>query len=461
MGKPDIMFSSSCFIDWTQWYNSPSGESSMYQFRDPVHGFIEVTEDELRIVNSAPFQRLRNVRQLATTYLVYHGAEHTRFGHSLGVMHLTSRVFDSITRKNPNLFSDNREENERKVAWYRQILRLIGLTHDLGHAPFSHASEELFEHGKEHEDYTKQIICETEIADYIRAIGAKCKQIYGDAYDISPELIWMIYDGKDVTDEKFIVPDFIFLKSLMDGELDCDKMDYLLRDSLYCGVTYGKYDLGRFISTLTVYKRDNQLQLAIERGGVQALEEFILARYFMFIQVYFHKTRRYLDKILVRSLKAILPNGKYPDDIQEYLKWDDVRVLNLIADSDNPNVDDYRNRKIMTCVHESKAHAEKEVKVSMNLVTAILQKDFGDQVLFDSVDKAAHKLSPVLLNANDDSGKGIMILNERTGSVTNLMEESIILSSIVRPISINRIYANREIKDDVKKRIEEIYGGNI
>ena len=88
----------------------------MYQFRDPVHGFIEVTEDELRIVNSAPFQRLRNVRQLATTYLVYHGAEHTRFGHSLGVMHLTSRVFDSITRKNPNLFSDNREENERTVA---------------------------------------------------------------------------------------------------------------------------------------------------------------------------------------------------------------------------------------------------------------------------------------------------------------------------------------------------------
>lgn len=90
------------------------------------------------------------------------------------------------------------------------------------------------------------------------------------------------------------------------------RMDYLLRDSLYCGVTYGKYDLDRFVSTLTAYKHNNQLQLAIERGGVQALEEFVLARYFMFIQVYFHKTRRYLDKVLVKGLKAVLPNGKYP-----------------------------------------------------------------------------------------------------------------------------------------------------
>ena len=76
----------------------------MYQFRDPVHGFIDVSEDELKIINSAPFQRLRNIHQLATTYLVYHGAEHTRFGHSIGTMHLTSRAFDSVTQKTPNLF---------------------------------------------------------------------------------------------------------------------------------------------------------------------------------------------------------------------------------------------------------------------------------------------------------------------------------------------------------------------
>lgn len=433
----------------------------MYQFRDPVHGFIEVTENELNIINSAPFQRLRNIRQLATTYLVYHGAEHTRFGHSIGVMHLTSRVFDSVVRKNPNLFSDDSEENKKREEWYRQILRLIGLTHDLGHAPFSHASEELFEPGKKHEDFTRLIICETEIADHIKAIGEEFKKKYGDSYDITPDLVWMIYEGKDITNEKFIIPDFLFLKSFMDGELDCDKMDYLLRDSLYCGVTYGKYDLSRFVSTLTAYKHDNQIQLAIERGGVQALEEFILARYFMFIQVYFHKTRRYLDKALVKSLKAVLPNGKYPNEIHEYLKWDDVKVLSLIADSEDSDVVAYRDREIMTCVLESKAHAEKAEKKNTSLVFSLLQKDFGDQVLYDSVDKAAHKLHPVLLDASDDSGKGIMILDEKTRQPTNIMEESLILGSIVIPISINRIYANRDVKDAVLKRIEEINSGNI
>ena len=433
----------------------------MYQFRDPIHGFIEVTEQELKIINSAPFQRLRNIRQLATTYLVYHGAEHTRFGHSIGVMHLTSRVFDSVISKNPNLFSNDDKENEKKVKWYRQLLRLIGLTHDLGHAPFSHASEELFEQGMEHEDYTKLIICETEIAGYIREIGEQYKQQFGDGFDITPELVWMIYEGKDVTNERFIFPDFMFLKSFMDGELDCDKMDYLLRDSLYCGVTYGKYDLNRFVSTLTAYKQEKLIQLAIERGGVQALEEFVLARYFMFIQVYFHKTRRYLDKALVKSLKAILPGEKYPKDIHEYLKWDDTKVLNLFANSDNTDVDNFRNRSIMTCVFESKAHAGSAEKKNANLIFRLLKKEFRDQVLYDSVDKAAHKLRPVLLDANDESGKGIMILDEKTGLTTNIMEESIILKSLINPISISRIYADRDVKDDILKRIDEINNGNV
>ena len=428
----------------------------MYQFRDPVHGFIEVSEEELKIINSAPFQRLRNIRQLATTYLVYHGAEHTRFGHSIGVMHLASRAFDSVVKKNPNLFSDDIDENSRKTKWYRQLLRIIGLTHDLGHAPFSHASEELFEKGKEHEDFTKLVICETEIADYINDIGKHFKEKFGDAYDITPELVWMIYEGKNITDEKFILPDFLFLKSFMDGELDCDKMDYLLRDSLYCGVSYGKYDLDRFISTLTAYKSENKLQLAIERGGVQALEEFILARYFMFIQVYFHKTRRYLDKALVKSLKKVLPDGKYPNCISDYLKWDDVRVLDLIAKSNDPDVVEYRNRKIMTCVLETKPHAEKAEKKNTRLIYRELQQKFGDSVLYDSVDKTAHKLTPVILNGDDDSGKGIMIINEKNNAITNLMEESIILESIVRPISINRIYSKRELKDEVIKTIAEI-----
>lgn len=428
-----------------------------------MHGFINVSDEELKIINSPPFQRLRNIRQLATTYLVYHGAEHTRFGHSIGVMHLTSRVFDSITQKNTAIFSDDPEENRCKTAWYRQLLRLIGLVHDLGHAPFSHASEELFPDGKDnkkltHEHFTHLIICKTEIAGYILKIGEKFKEQYGDKYDITPDLVWMIYDGKDVTDERFIFPDFLFLKSFVDGELDCDKMDYLLRDSLYCGVSYGTYDLDRFISTLTVHKQGNQLQLAIERGGVQALEEFILARYFMFIQVYFHKTRRYLDKSLIKVLKAILPEGKYPSTIQDYLKWDDVHVLYLVSQSDDADVVAFKQRKIMSCALESMAHAGRAEKNNAKLIYNFLQQEYGGKVLYDSVDKAAHRLTPALLTPQDDSGKGIMILDEKTKEVANIMEESVILDSIVKPISINRIYADKDIFSDVIKKIQELQG---
>ena len=428
----------------------------MFQFRDPVHGFIEVSEDELNIINSAPFQRLRYIRQLATTYLVYHGAEHTRFGHSIGVMHLASRVFDSVIAKNKNLFSDNDDENERKVKWYRQILRIIGLTHDLGHAPFSHASEDLFENGEKHEDYTKHILLETEIAEHIKVLGQKFKEELGEQYDITPELVWMIYEGKDVTNEKFIYPDFLFLKCFLDGELDCDKMDYLLRDSIYCGVSYGRYDLDRFVSTLTVHKNENTLQLAIERGGIQALEEFVLARYFMFIQVYFHKTRRFLDKMLINSLKAILPGGKYPTDVKEYLKWDDVRVLVLIAESSSVDVKAFKNREIMTCVLESKAHSKKTDKLNAKLIFKELEKEYSDRVVFDSVDKTAHKLNPYLISSDDDSGKGIMIVDEKSGDVKNIMEESMILNSIVDPIMINRIYVDKSIAANAIKKIKEL-----
>lgn len=138
----------------------------MPKFRDPIHGFIYATDLETEIIDSAPFQRLRNIKQLAMSNLVYHGAEHTRFGHSLGVMHLVDRAFKSVLanykeQTGQDLF------DERKAAFYCQILRLIGLTHDIGHAPFSHASESVFPEGMSHEDFSERIIQETEVADCI------------------------------------------------------------------------------------------------------------------------------------------------------------------------------------------------------------------------------------------------------------------------------------------------------
>ena len=138
------------------------------------------------------------------------------------------------------------------------------------------------------------------------------------------------------------------------------------------------------------------------------------------------------------------------------LKWDDVQVLHLFSESEDPAVLAFKSRKIMTCVHESKAHAEKSEKKTARLIFSLLRSEYGDRVLFDSVDKAAHKLTPFLLEPHDDSGKGIMILDEKTGDVKNIMEESLILNSIVAPIWINRIYAAKSIADEVRKTIKEL-----
>lgn len=148
-------------------------------------------------------------------------------------MHLVTKAFNSAIQG----FED--EFPEPKRAWYEQLLRLIALLHDIGHAPFSHASEKLFSDGMEHEDYTVKIINETEIAGSILEIGQEFVGRYGEEYNITPKLLCDIYRGRDAGPNS----EFMFLKSFMDSELDCDKMDYLLRDSYYCGVKYGVYDI--------------------------------------------------------------------------------------------------------------------------------------------------------------------------------------------------------------------------
>ena len=438
----------------------------MYQFRDPIHGFIEVTELELKIIDSPSFQRLRNIRQLSTTYLVYHGAEHARFGHSIGVMHLVSRAFNSAVK---NYERETKEELFCKIdkEWYSQILRIIALVHDLGHAPFSHGSEVLFDDGLEHENFTKEIICGTEIAGYINDIGENFVKEHnaGEKYLITPELIWLIYGNKNPElDKRYIMPDFKFLKSFMDSDLDCDKMDYLLRDSHYCGVNYGKYDLERLLSSLTVHynSKDKIMQLGIESGGIHAFEEFVIARYFMFIQVYFHKTRRYLDKLLVDCISSVLENSKYPSNLSEYLKLDDEYIIAKIqerADKDL-NAGNFVKRKVMSCIYETPAHSFAESdKQLFNAIKKELKNNNFD-IIEDDANKFAHKLSPVFEQYDDpDSGKEIPIIDRQLKKPAHILEKSILLQSLRKPINIRRIYVDKGHSEKARNIVYAMLNG--
>ncbi len=417
------------------------------KFRDPVHGFIEVSALERELIDSEPFQRLRNIKQLAMTCLVFHGAEHTRFGHSIGVMHMVTRAFESAVKNGKPGWE------EAKIAFYRQVLRLIALTHDLGHAPFSHAAESVFPAGMEHEDFTRKIVLETEIRNIIDKIGAEFKQKYGRGYEITPELICTIYQGLDPGPDM----EYVFLKSFMDSEMDCDKMDYLLRDALYCGVNYGKYDVERLISCLTIYQSDGFPRLAIRSGGVQAFEEFMLARYFMFVQVYFHRTRRFFDKMYFSALKEILPGGTFPVDTKEYLLWDDYQVWNLLKAHANSSYacDNIVHRKVYPRVFETKTHPAEADFRNFKLMRKIIYDKFGEDRFIEdcSADKMPHKI-PIRTTPEDE--RAIIIIDETEGKISTISEESIIIKSLTEKINIQRIYlCDRSIFDEVARCVQE------
>lgn len=421
---------------------------SIDKIRDPIHGFIEVRDGEKKIIDSLPFQRLRNIKQLATTSYIYPGAEHTRFGHSIGVMHLVTRAFRAATE------GDDIHFPKDKRAWYEQILRLIALTHDIGHAPFSHASESVFADGMEHEDYSVAIIKNTVIADIIREIGEEFKAEYGEKFDITPELICNIYMGIDPGPNS----EFSFLKSFMDSELDCDKMDYLLRDSYYCGVKYGVYDIERLISSFTVcYKDGNTPRLAIKNGGIQAFEEFVLARYFMFIEVYFHRTRRYFDIMLARALKDVLPNGIYPEDVEEYLKWDDCRVIQLLKEKVNESeaCKNIIERRVYPLIFQTKTHPTEADKREFKRNVKDIKKLVGDEnvIIDNSADKMPHKI-PNRVEIFDE--KSIIIYDDKIERKTTISEESEIIKNLTVKIDILRIYCHPEKSEEARELMKEI-----
>ena len=432
------------------WYYVLGGISTSNKYRDPIHGFIEVSDLENKIIDSRPFQRLRNIKQLAMTYMVFHGAEHTRFGHSLGVMHLVTKAFSAAVENGKDVY----QFSEEKKKWYIQILRLIALTHDIGHAPFSHASESVFPEGLEHEAFTEKIIKETSIAEYITQIGAEFREKLGPQYDITPDLICDIYLGRNPGE----CSEFTFLKSFMDSELDCDKMDYLLRDSTFCGVNYGRYDIERLISSLTIYVQDGCPRLAISDGGVQAFEEFVLARYFMFIQVYFHRTRRYFDIMFYRALKDVLPDGKYPDNTNDYLKWDDTRVVQSMQDKENQSEACYNivNRVIYPCVNHTKTHPDAADKREFRLIERELFQKFGEDNFIEDVsaDKMPHKI-PTKTEITDEHA--IVIIDKSTGKCSTISENSHIIESLTDKIDIERLYVKPSLKTEVLAAIQRIY----
>lgn len=243
-----------------------------HEIRDPVHNFIRVTEHERRVINSAPVQRLRHIHQLALAYLLYPGATHRRFEHSLGVMHLAGELFDRLT--DPMRVTDQVRDmvdelgQQEHLTYWRTVVRLAALCHDVGHLPFSHAAEhDLLPEGRSHEDLTETVVLTSEIAD-----------ILGDLMPpITPAVVAKSAIGpKKWTGEPFSDWEALLSDMITGDAFGVDRMDYLLRDSLHAGVRYGVFDHHRLLSTLRLMPgapaeqdeaEPEKVVIGIEEGG--------------------------------------------------------------------------------------------------------------------------------------------------------------------------------------------------
>src|SRR3989475_5758860 len=256
-------------------------------YRDPVHNIIPLRDDTaegrmmIRLIDAPEFQRLRRIKQLGLGFYTYQGAEHSRFTHSLGAWHLITRILDRLT----DSYSIRADD--------RVAVRVAALLHDVGHAPFSHAMEKILD--VHHEQLT------------IRAVTSEETQLHKVLASHSAELPSRVATVIEGTFKPSA------LAQLVSSQLDVDRMDYLLRDSLMTGAKYGLYDLEWIINALQIDEAADRIYVAAR--GVFAVEEYLQARYYMFRQVYFHRTLRSAEAVLRAALQRAIELGQLGEDI--------------------------------------------------------------------------------------------------------------------------------------------------
>jgi len=427
------------------------------EVRDPVHGFIYRTSLEEAIIDTPIMQRLRRIKQLAMASLVYPGALHTRFDHSLGVMHLTGKLTEKLMPYNYD------EEN--------RLLRLAALLHDIGHGPFSHVSEEIID---KYYDRSKVKLKKGEKAHELITLGLL-------KYD--PKLT-MLLSGRDIEMITGLLTgtrgEPIF-KNILSGPLDTDKQDYLLRDSYFCGVKYGIFDIDRMLETLEVLEGDEGRLLAIAQDAVHTLEQFILAKYYMTTQVYLHKVRLVSDAMIVRAIELGIEVDKieylkklYKFDnserfYREWMVYDDDILTSTICSEGTPEgyakkiFYQLRNRKLFkrifhvnlnALVNTLDAHGVYELSQGFNNYKKRLERIIGEMLRVDPLEVIVNKFTIQSVRTQSRNEEEPIMVKPLSGPPQNFEEVSTLFRSIneAEKDEILEVYAPVDFIDENHKR---------
>ena len=301
------------------------------EIRDPIHGSIYLSDGEEAIIESVEFQRLREIKQLGFSEFSFPGATHNRFLHSIGVSYVAGLVFDNIFRAFPFTKAANKTR-------FRQIVKLAALLHDIGHGPLSHTTEQVMPKLSElnikiyqnqkvnqsrqanHEDYTIKFVTDSNISAIIKKFFS----------DIDPLHVACLID-KDLTcsDDIFIDGTINFrplLSQIVSSELDADRMDYLERDSYFCGINYGKIDRDWLIQNLTLNIQGQKAYLALNRRALYAFDDFLISRHHMHLMVYFHHKSIIYEEMLNLYLGSKDADFKIPADLSQYISYTDYKL---------------------------------------------------------------------------------------------------------------------------------------
>ncbi len=319
-------------------------------FRDPIHGYVRVKDQEIRaLIDTKEFQRLRRIKQLGTSHITFHTAEHSRFSHSLGVYELTRRIIDEV-------FVGQAEWNEDD----RMLALCAGLLHDLGHGPFSHSFEKVF--GLDHEVYSRKIILgDTEVNAVLRLVAPDF-----------PQKVASVIEKKHPN--KVVV-------SLISSQVDADRMDYLLRDSYYTGVSYGRFDLEKLIRVIL----PNKDGLVIKSSGMHVVEDYIMSRYQMYRQVYFHPVTSSAEVILTMifdRVKFLFHSGYQFKQAPTH--FEPVFVSDV-------SVENYLKIDEAVCLTYFALWQEESDDILSDLCRRFMVRDLFKHVEFEETDKDAEK----------------------------------------------------------------------
>ena len=415
------------------------------EIRDPLHGYIYLDEDEKEIIDNPIFQRLRRIRQLSGAHITYPGAQHTRFDHSIGAMYLAKLVIARLATI-----------TDLKSQWTKEI-KMAALLHDIGHGPFSHLFEEVLAEKRNisHEVLTKRIIQETEIKNILRKHGYQTEIIANLAIGISQERP-------------------LYMNEIVGGGLSVDTMDYLPRDSYFTGVEYGRVDIHRIINSFNIV----QEHLALDQAALYAFEALMISRYQMFRAVYFHRTVRAAEIMLIRSISLAdeVLDFTNVDNLSRYLSFTDEITLDILINL-NPegqsNLEearkialDYRDRRLIKCVFE------KFVQRRDPFIKKIFgQRKMRKRIVEEIADKAGIDQSKVYVDvptvpsvpftSSHQALKSLVVVSDsdiqRRHQTINVIDLPL-MGAISGYMDILRVYTTKEYKDKVQNVTTRILG---